>query len=221
MNARAHRLGSVIGLLILIWIGYGRLSLYLAARAGEQAFTFGIIDLVLPIFICMMIIQIAKFAAAPKSGQINDPSADIVVEDWVVIGIIRLLFCLALVFGGLEIVVTPIWKVVCIGLGAYGLARLASIPKSRFVLSRTGIEYSEVHPAEIAWGDIIAVEQAVFITTPTIVLKLREAGKFRPALLLTRWRRLAQIRLFPAYFGIDIADLAEAIELRRALYVLD
>jgi hypothetical protein len=218
MSARSHRLGGVIALLVLVWIGYGRLSHYLAARAGGQAFTFGIFDLLLPILICMMVIQIARFAAAPKSGQIRDPSVDIVIEDWAVVGVIHLLFGLALVFGGLEIVVTPLWKLVCIGLGTCGLLRLASIPKSRFVLSRTGIEYSEVHPAEIAWDDIAAAEQAVFITTPTIVLRLREAGKFRPASLLTRWRHLSKIRLYGAYFGIDTADLFKGVEARRQAF---
>jgi hypothetical protein len=224
MSRRTYLLGTIAGLLILIWLGYGRLTRYLDARAGEQAFRFGLFDLLLPILTVGLIIQMARVAFAPKPERINDPYADIVVEEWAIARLFRLLFCLVLVFAAIAPFVTPFalvestgGKVFCFALGVYGLARLAFTPNPRLALSRTGIAYSEVHPAEIAWEDITDVELKIFITTSTIVLKLREAGKFRPAFPLDRWRRLSQIRLYSLYFGIDTADLLKGIEIRRQL----
>ncbi len=223
MSGRTQLGINVTLLLAFTLLGYKQLSEYLAVQGGERPFRFGFLDLILPFLIGMFLLQTAKLVFKPKPDRIIDPAADIVIEDWAVTRLFHMLFSLVLVFAGVaslitpfDIVLAPISKIACIGLGGYGLARLVFTPKSRFVLSRTGIEYSEIYPAQIAWEDIVDVEQTVFITTPTIVLKLRETGKFRPAFLLKRWRRLSQIRLYPAYFGFDTGDLLRGIELRRA-----
>jgi hypothetical protein len=225
MTTRTQLGAGVICLLFFIWLGYRRVSEYLAGQVGNHAVKFGFVDLILPILIGMFILQIARVVFRPRVGQISDPYADLLVEDWAVFRLFRLLACFVVVFAAfasfftsLDILVTPESKIFWIALGAYCLATLAFTPRPRFGMSRTGIECSQARPAQIAWEDIADVELKNLVGTPTIVLQLREDRDIHPQYPFPLWRSRSRVRLYPLYFGIDTAELLKGIELRRQAF---